>query len=203
MPFLLFAPKNVRQHALSMLTDCFLDKRGNAAPTSHLCNALVVVCIPLTGRRIEELRIGNARVDSIDELMIEFELCIKLIFKPFRHHLARVQDENGDVLALWKALLAVLENFLRDEKVTTPANSPNGDKPVSDDLARTMNELANEHLQNAIMFLISKGLITDSDANSPGDLTAATWESVERMGFCKSFVGEWKEAAKSPAAKEG
>ena len=180
-----------------MLTDSFLDKRGSSAPAGYICGVLVEVCIPLTGRRIVELRTGNVNVDSVDELMIEFELCIKLIFKPLRHHITRVVDANGDVLGLWKSILKVLEDILKDETATATAASPGGSTLVSNNLLKTMNELANEHLQNAIMFLISAELIT-GEPESPGDFTSLTWDSVGRMGFCKGFVDEWKKAALNP-----
>lgn len=180
-----------------MLTDLFLDKRGSAAPSNHLCRALVEVCIPLTGRRILDLRMGKAKVEGTDELMIEFELCVKLIFKPLKHHAKRVADANGNVLAVWKSVLDVLEELLRDEKPSAP-QTPGPGQVMSDDLIKTMNELANEHLRGALMFLVSVGLL-GSDTDSPGEFTAVTWDSIGKMGFCKGFVDEWKEAAKVEA----
>lgn len=183
-----------------MLTDSFLDKRGSSIPINHLCGILTEVCIPLTGRRIVDLRVGKANVDSVDELMIEFELCIGLLFKPFRHHLKRVVDANGNILSVWKSVLSVLEELLRDEK--SSSDSPGSDERrhiVPVELVQTMNELAHEHLQNAIMFLITAGLIT-GDTESPSEISSTTWDSVSRMGFCKGSVDEWKQAASQSAA---
>jgi hypothetical protein len=181
-----------------MLTDSFLDKRGSASPANHLCSALIEVCIPLTGRRILALRSGDATVDRADEIMIEFELCIKLIFKPFKHHAKRVADANGNVSTVWKAVLAVLEDFLRDETPSVPQSPDQQQHLMSPELARTMSELANEHLRGTIMFLVSAGILS-SDPASTAELTTMTWESVGKMGFCKSHVEEWKESAKSQA----
>ena len=178
-----------------MLTDSFLDKRGSEAPPNHLCSALIEVCIPLASKRIVDLRSGNTEVDRADELMIEFELCIKLIFKPLRHHVRRVADTNGSVITVWKSVLGGLEELLRDEKPTVP-QTPDRRPLVSAELAMTMSELANEHLRGAIMFLVNSGLLS-SDAKSPAEMTTVTWESVGKMGFCKNFVDEWKEAAKN------
>lgn len=181
-----------------MLTDSFLDKRGSSAPTVYLCNVVVELCIPLAGRRIADLRSGNAQVYSANELMIEFELCIKLMFKPLRHNITRVAAANGDALGLWKSILAVLEGLLKEETVKAPPPSTPGEGTlVTDGLLKTMNELANEHLQNAIMLLIAEDLITSSEAASSGGLTSVTWEFVGRMGFCKNFVDEWKKAAEA------
>lgn len=180
-----------------MLVNSSTDKLGSAAPVQQFCTVMVETCIPLASRRIAALRGGEAMLDSTDELMIEFELTIKLIFKPLRHHIMRVVQSGGDVVPLWKSVLTVLEELLADEKAKAPPKSPNGNNLMSDGLAKTMNELANEHLQNAIMFLIEQGLIS-SDPKAPGDFTAVTWDSVGKMGFCKGFVSGWKEAAANP-----
>jgi len=138
---------------------------------------------------------GDAQVEGADELMIEFELCIKLIFKPFRHHVNRAVAVDGDILPLWKCILNVLEDLLRDRTSRSPDSSPNGKKLMSDELCRSMNELASEHLQNAIMFLVKNRQIVGPDATSPGDLTTITWESVSRMGVCQKYLGQWLETA--------
>jgi hypothetical protein len=75
---------------------------------------------------------GEGGVHSSDELMIEFELCIGLIFKPLRHHLPNLLaassssssagvvtggggggDKNG-ILSVWKSILSALEELLGD-----------------------------------------------------------------------------------------
>lgn len=178
-----------------MLATCSIGTVGSAVPVTYFCADMVELFIPVAGRRIAALRSGEAKVESTDEIMIEFEQSVKLIFKPLRHHIMRIVEANGDAVSLWKAVLGVLEGLLADEKGRAPPKSPDGHDLVSDKLAKTMNELANEHLQNAITLFIEKGLITGSDPTTPGDFTAVTWDSVGRMGFCKSFVSGWKEKA--------
>ena len=180
-----------------MLTDSFLDRRGTSAPSGYLCDSLVDVCVPLAGRRIVDLRSGNAQVYSTNELMIEFELCIKLMFKPLRHHIARVSSaSNSDALRVWNSVLGVLEDLLKEETAkAAPPSSPGDGNLVTDGLLKTMNELANEHLQNAILLLVDEGLLTGSEDALPGDFNVITWESIGRMGFCKNFVEDWKKAA--------
>ena len=159
---------------------------------------LVELCVPLAGRRIADLRSGNAQVYSAHELMIEFELCVKLMFKPLRHNISRVAAASGDALSLWKSILTVLEGLLKEETTKAPPPSTPGEGTlVTDGLLKTMNELANEHLQNAIMLLVAEELITGSEATSTGDFTSVTWDFVGRMGFCKNFVDEWKKAAEA------
>jgi hypothetical protein len=159
------------------------------------------LCIPLAGRRIMELRIGNASVESADELMIEFDLCVKLIFKPLHHHILRVVSSGGDDgAALWKAVLCLLEKLLHEEK----GHSPNGPTSLGNlmtiELADNMLGLASEHLHDAIKFLSKEGLIAWDEPNSPGDFSAITWDCVGRMGYCKGSVNEWKQAANQAVA---
>jgi len=170
-----------------MMTDALLDKRGSTVPVDILSGVLTEICVPLTGRRLGDLRSGKAQVDSADELMIEFELSIKLIFKPLRHHIPRVAEANGDALGLWKCILTVLEDLLEDE------STPEAGGAASGNVLKTMNELTTEHLQNAIIFLVSEGLIMDAESDSP--FTAVTWDHIGRMGCCKNYLEEWKKAA--------
>ena len=64
-----------------------------------------------------------------------------------------------------------------------------------------MQDLAAEHLQNAIKVLMSVGLIV-SDPKTPNDLSSLTWDSVERMGFGKETIDSWKTAASQPEEAE-
>ena len=183
-----------------MLVNCSIETLGSAVPVTYFCADMVEVFVPVAGRRIASLRNGEAIVESADELMIEFELCIKLIFKPLRHHITRVAEAKGDVITLWKSVLGVLEDLLGDEKASVPPQNPDGHSLMSDKLAKTMNELASEHLQNAITFLAAEQLIAGSEPKAAGDFTAVTWDSVGRMGFCKNSVKGWKDAASKQAA---
>jgi hypothetical protein len=174
-----------------MLTDLFLDKRGSLVPTKHLCRVLSELCVPLAGRCIVRLQIGGRTVET-DELMIEFELCIGLIFKPLRHHWQSVLATGGGLSSIWQSILAVLEELLREDENGSSVSEPR--KKISEKLKATMNDLANEHFQNAIMVLISAGVLL-ADSKSPGDISAITWESVGRMGISEGSVVEWKQAA--------
>jgi hypothetical protein len=131
-------------------------------------------------------------MESTDELMIEFELCIGLIFKPLRHHLKNVLATDGSLSSIWQSVLSVLEDLLNEPERNSPISEPK--EMIPENLKATMNDLANEHFQNAIMVLISAGVLL-ADSKSPGDISAITWESVGRMGINEGSVVEWKQAA--------
>lgn len=178
-----------------MLTDSFLDKRGGLLPVEILCEVLGNVCIPLAGKRIQELRAEEIYLDNLDTIMIELELCIGLIFKPLRHHIKTIVSEDPAVLlALWAPTLGVLKEVLREPSVETPS-TPGGEKGESPSrkIIRSTNELTLEHLRNVIMVLISFGILKES-AESPDDLTAQTWKAVSEMGYCSRYLDEWKQA---------
>lgn len=124
--------------------------------------------------------------------MIEFELCIGLIFKPLRHHLSNVIANGGSLSSIWQSVLSVLEELLRDEERGSPTSESK--VRIPENLKATMNDLANEHFQNAIMVLISAGVLLP-DSKVPGDISALTWESVVRMGINEGSIVEWKQQA--------
>ncbi|GKY94629.1 hypothetical protein MPSEU_000428400 [Mayamaea pseudoterrestris] len=178
----------VRQHALSLLTDLYLDKGGNQIPLNHLCAAMSEVCIPLAGRCIIKLRAGEKLVGAADELMIEFELCIGLMFKPMRHHLATLSSEKAALALVWKSILVALEDLLceqgDDDKIVSPAS-----------IQAAMQNLVNEHLRNAVIVLCASGFLDADDKSAPGDMTLLTWSSIQRMGVQRLALEEWKMAA--------
>jgi hypothetical protein len=133
------------------LTDLFLKKHqpppppsnsGGAPagsigiPTDQLCLILSEICIPLAGRRIVQLqRYSNSRdvsITSIDQLMMEFELCIGLIFKPLRQHIhsiiamtsTTVAAPNGYLSLVWMTVLSVLEHLFIPSNATTIEMDP-------------------------------------------------------------------------------
>jgi hypothetical protein len=170
-----------------MLTDSFLESQGGLVPTNHLCAALGELCIPLAGRRIMELREIGPDAEDLDELMIELELCLGLIFKPLRHHLQNVVKEGLIVLlSLWTPILDVSKEILKE-----PAQ--NGHSSPSK-LVQSSNDLTIEHLRNVIMVLISFGVLK-AEPQAPDDITALTWEAVAGIDSCKNFLDEWKQAA--------
>jgi hypothetical protein len=132
-------------------------------------------------------------VTSADELMIEFELCIGLIFKPLRHHLKNALSTSSCLSSIWKSVLLVLEDLLVDK---AQSEHPPEERrcAIPESLRKTMNNLANEHFQNAIMVLISAGVLL-ADSKSPGDITAMTWEAASKMGISDVSLQEWRKSA--------
>jgi hypothetical protein len=173
-----------------MLTDSFLDKQGGFIPTPHLCDALGKLCIPLAGRGIVELREGRIKVEDFDELMIELELCIGLIFKPLRHHLKNVVAEGDSViLSLWTPILDVLKDILK-----VPPPGATNEETFPEKALQSTNELTVEHLRNVITVLIGYGVLK-AEPQAPNDITELTWEAVGSMDPCKNFLDEWKQVA--------
>merc|ERR1712232_1319895 len=67
----------VRSHALSILTDAFLDKHGSSLPPSVLCDVLPPTCIKTAiGRIAELLQDESDMLKNTEDTMIEFEQCI-------------------------------------------------------------------------------------------------------------------------------
>lgn len=154
-------------------------------PTKHLCGALSDVCVPLAGRCIYRLQLGNEdNVERTDMIMIEFELSIGLIFKPLRHHLAKMVEAESNLFAIWKNILRVIEDLLCGDRNDDQTEMRDALPPK---LKMTMNDLANEHLQNAIMVLISNKVL-GLEAKSKGDMTSMTWDAVKRMGFSEEWI---------------
>lgn len=170
-----------------MLTDSFLDKRVGCIPINHLCAILGEICIPLACERIMDLREGKVPHNGIDEEMIELELCIGLIFKPLRHHLKNlVNEEQIVLLSLWNPILNALQEVLKE---------PGAEKDLSR-INQSANELTLEHLRNVILVLIEFGVLK-AEPEEPDDVTAITWEAVSKMDFGKKFLEEWKQQAAS------
>lgn len=181
--------QSVRQHALSMLTDSFLENQGGLIPVEQLCFALGHVCVPMAGRRVVELRDQASIAESVDEIVIEIELCVGLIFKPFRHHIQNLASEGSDgVLSVWSPILNVLKQILKDE------NESHASKEL--DASR---ELTLEHLRNVIMVLINDGLLLNESDDS-SSITSITWQAVGEMELCKPHLSEWQRAASNNRA---
>lgn len=167
-----------------MLTDSFLDKQAGQFPVDILCEVLGKLCIPLAGERVKELRGGLSDDSEVDATMAEVELCVSLIFKPFRHHMKVVIKEDSSVfLALWKPILNVTKEILDDAS---------GSKKLTHDT----RELTMEHLKNVIMVLSSFGVLND------GSISVETWSLIDQMAYCKKHVTEWKDAAAQPPSDE-
>ena len=135
----------------------------------------------------------TASTQTTDALMIEFELCIGLIFKPLRHHLKSVLSTEPETSSavIWKSVLQVLEEVFQQRE---PPTDDEMRVALPKALKATMNQLANEHLQNAITVLIGSGVLL-SDRKAPGDITDLTWSAIGRMGIPESAVNEWRQKA--------
>lgn len=185
---------SVRQHSLSMLTDLFLDNKGGGrVPAKELTVVLSTVCIPLAGRCIRRLQSGNGLSTKSEELLIEFELCIGLIFKPLRHHLERILGSGGNSLdTIWKAVLDVLIDLFNEHNEGEMVEDPSY-PPIPSSLKKTMNSLAKEHFQNAIVVLNKAGVLF-AEPQSPQDtVTSLTWGSVAKMEISDDVVQQWKK----------
>lgn len=174
-----------------MLTNLFLDRQVGIVPIPQICGVLTDICVPLAGRCITRLQFKNGAESSSDELMIEFELCIGLIFKPLRHHIRDVLSTGSNISPIWKSVLSVLEDFLT-EKAEPGVEDER--RPISRNLKKTMNDLLNEHFRNAIMLLITAGVLL-LDPKSSNEISTITWEAATRMGISEKSLQQWKEAA--------
>jgi len=189
----------VRQHALTLLTDMVLDRHGSCIPPLSLCEIMNSICIPIAGERITDLlRIPrDARVD-LEEIMIELELCISLLFKPFLHHLKNLVTLEQELLGIWISMLGIMTHLLGDDEAPVDAKDSNDDGIMTrEKLFRVTKELGSEHLRNAVMVLIAMDVLTndEGDEAQPSQLSSATWAAIGSIGYCKPLIGEWKSSA--------
>jgi hypothetical protein len=124
----------------------------------------------------------------MEEIMIEFEQCTSLIFKPLLHHLKSIVTSQADFLSVWTALLETMERLLSE------AVHGNDDP---DKLIQTLKELASEHLRNSIMVLHSNGVLTGHPLVDD-EVSTITWDAVGKMAFCSSMIEDWKLQASAP-----
>mmetsp|Transcript_33251 Transcript_33251/g.38489 ORF Transcript_33251/g.38489 Transcript_33251/m.38489 type:complete len:2324 (+) Transcript_33251:190-7161(+) len=131
---------SVRQHALSMFIDAVVDTRHVVTPPHILFDIIKSICVPVAGSKISQLLQTTKHFDDLkgrwEEIMIELELCVSLVFKPFLHHLTVLNNQNrkngGDVnlnidndqrepeqkgllCSLWMAMLDVMKQLLGNE----------------------------------------------------------------------------------------
>ena len=185
-------PQTVRQHALSTLTDSFLENQVGLIPIAQLCQALGQLCIPLAGRRIAELRASGDAADSHEEVMAELELCIGLVFKPLRHHIQNIVNEGTeDLMLVWVPILDVMKEVF-NESISENGTHENGQGAAG--IIKSSNELALEYLRNIITVLIDYNVL-QAEPSQRDDMTALTWDAVAEMNYCKDFLEEWKQAA--------
>jgi hypothetical protein len=191
-----------------MLTDLFLEKQNSVVPVQHLCTALSEICIPLAGRCILGLQKDGGSANSTssqDELMIEFELCIGLIFKPLRHHLHPILAEPNTqvrLIAIWKSILVFLEDLLgaagrvnqQQQQEQQQDEDHFEDAVLPESLRATMRDLATEHLQSAIVMLKTVGVLVGEESCGGDDISSITWKALSRMDIDEATVKEWRKA---------
>lgn len=194
---IVFVSQTVRQHALSILTDAFLDKQTGMVPAEILCEVLGKVCIPLAAERIVKLRRGLRHPEQLDNTMVEVELCVSLIFKPLRHHMKSVVGEDPSLIfVLWMAALNATKEILEKD---SSEDNPSANSIEGKTMVKATNEVTVEHLQNVIMVLISFGVLKPATGEAvDGDLSSQTWSLIDQMEDLKKFVDEWKGAALNP-----
>jgi hypothetical protein len=176
----------------------------------------------VAGRRIVQLQHCNdPSLKTTDQLMMEFELCIGLIFKPLRHHFHHIIDcgagdnravpgKKENLPSIWFSVLTVLENFfgnkshvhLHDGEASDEYNGHMSRTVISDELKSTMSSLACEHFQSAIQTLLLMGVLKSEPIDAEDMFTRKTWESVDRMGISDGEVQHWKQQAMSMTKNE-
>mmetsp|Transcript_15948 Transcript_15948/g.23458 ORF Transcript_15948/g.23458 Transcript_15948/m.23458 type:complete len:1647 (+) Transcript_15948:145-5085(+) len=185
----------VRSHAISILTDTFLSKQGNSLSPSIISDLLSEVCIEAASGRISDLLEDESdMVQRTEDIMIEFEQSVSLIFKPFVYHVKNiiVSGNSTDLEKVWSKLLSAMEELLQekpDEKTSSDPSAPGA-------LRKTLKDLASEHLRNAIMVLHAHGVLHGNPDDSDS-LSVETWIVIDRMTFCTERAKEWQETTSS------
>mgnify|MGYP000449625138 CR=1 FL=1 len=193
---------SVRQQAISLLTDTLLDRHGSRVPVdSGLCSIMNTISIPLAGKRITDLlRIPYDDVQNdLEETMIELELCISLLFKPFLHHLKALVSVKEEFVGIWISMLGIMTQLLGEE---APARNEEDNAAVREGVVTreklflTTKELGSEHLRNAVMVLAAMGVLIDDVDDSKSDeqleFSSVTWSALRSIGYCKPFLEDWK-----------
>mmetsp|Transcript_15478 Transcript_15478/g.15397 ORF Transcript_15478/g.15397 Transcript_15478/m.15397 type:complete len:150 (+) Transcript_15478:221-670(+) len=131
--------------------------------------------------------------------MIEVELCVSLIFKPFRHHMKIIIDEDPSVLmGIWIPTLNVIKEILNENATEDNPSEKDPMLPINQ-IIKSTNELTIEHLQNIVMVLISFDVLKSTEEESAGDsISIETWKLI---GEIPVLDDEWKKAVakNSPA----
>ena len=177
-----------------MFTDVLLDIQGQSITSDKLYKIFNDMIIPLVHMRITDI-LKLEDVENIwDDIMIELELCISLIFKPFLHYLQNLSNKKDQFLLLWKSILDVMTLLLDeeeniDENITSIRTLKN--------LLLTTKELGSEHLRNAVMVLTAAKIITNEASDDGSDISSLTWNSIKKLKFCQNLFDEWRTAAET------
>ena len=173
---------------------------------SGLCDILNTICIPLAGKRITDLlRIPYDVQNDLEETLIELELCISLLFKPFLHHLKALLSAKQDFFGIWISMLGIMTQLLGEKSVpqTDEDNEAETEGVTRAKLFQTTKELGSEHLRNAIMVLAAMGVLTNYEGSEPTnnesdyvqEISSMTWAAIGRIGYCEPVLEEWKISA--------
>ena len=164
-----------------------------------LCDILNNICLPLGGKRITDLlRIPREVESDPGETLIEVELCIAILFKPFLHHLKTLVYVKQEFFGIWISVLGIMKQLLGDEMQNkSDSKVARGDVVSRAKLFSTTKELASEHLRNAVMVLAAMGvLVADGDSKSDTqEISSVTWAAIGSIGYCKPVLDEWKRSA--------
>ena len=177
-----------------------MDRHGACIPLDGLCDIMNKTCIPLASSRITDLlRIPYDSGFDLEETMIELELCISLLFKPFLHHLKALVSAKQEFVGIWISMLGILTQLLGDEPSQKKEDVEDGVVTRST-LFKTSKELASEHLRNAIMVLAAMGVLIGNDSDSTGpaeanEVSSVTWAAIGSIGYCKPYLDEWRSSA--------
>eukprot|EP01083_Nonionella_stella_P118636 354213_1 len=131
---------------MAMFRDALIDKYSEDAPVNELCRILNGICMPIASQRISEL-VQHQVMLSFDkeEILIELELCISTIFKPFLHHLDKLSGDMEELAAVWMSLLSILSHLLgKDSSVDVERKVKNGN------LLKATKDLATERLRDSV-----------------------------------------------------
>mmetsp|Transcript_8264 Transcript_8264/g.15570 ORF Transcript_8264/g.15570 Transcript_8264/m.15570 type:complete len:1619 (-) Transcript_8264:17-4873(-) len=184
---------NTRHHSISMFTDSLVDRHGQNIPIADLCRLLNAVCLPMAQSRMSELTENETSMSfENDEVMIELELCISAIFKPFLHYLRRLSANPKDLETVWLSMISVVSHLLNQETQHNTAN--NKSNKISLEQLNATKHLAAEHLRNAITILISKGIIA-REAKYADDISSLTWTAIDRVPYLEKYSKDWKDSA--------
>ncbi len=188
---------NTRQHSIAMLRDASIDRYSKDVPITELCRVLNGICLPTINQRIVEL-VQHQTMLKFDqeEIMIELELCISTIFKPFLHHLETLLSNPDELTAVWLSLLSVISHLLGKETQSEKDQIIN----PNNHLLKAPKDLATEHLRNILMILVSKGVLRCDDditTSNGKDISSMTWNVLNNMHYCKHLIAEWRQGAKS------
>mmetsp|Transcript_6817 Transcript_6817/g.10358 ORF Transcript_6817/g.10358 Transcript_6817/m.10358 type:complete len:137 (+) Transcript_6817:2-412(+) len=129
-----------------------------------------------------------------EEILIELELCISAIFKPFLHHLEKLSNDLGELTSVWISLLSALSHLLGKET----SESKQQKKP-NHNMLKVTKDLATERLRDSLMILISRGILKCDDdiaQNGGNGISSITWKTISNISYCKHLVPEWRESGK-------